>query len=110
MAGVKMTGAEYRAFTASDWGEDWYWDDTLFSLNGETVEDIGLVEDGDAIVILEGTIFCGYQHDAKRIDAKTFARQWLRKQSHVTLSVEVPKDSLDEVTALLKAIKGVKIL
>ena len=41
--GVKMTGAEYRAFTAAEWGPDWYWDETVFLHNGEEVYDIGEV-------------------------------------------------------------------
>lgn len=109
MAGVKLTGEEFNEFTTCDlWGEDWYWDETRFRLNGVEVDDIGEVQPTDEIVLLEGTIFKGYEVQAEAIDALVFARKWLKQRHLTTLIVTVPKDQVDSFKAEMK-VKGYKV-
>jgi hypothetical protein len=89
-----MTGAEYAAFTADEWGPGWYWDETLFTLNGEEVDDIGEVRPDDEIVMLEGTIYKGDTPRAEAISALNYARRWLKKQAFTSIVVEVPNEDV----------------
>ena len=112
MAGLKMNGAEYKAFTTAEWGPDWYWDETVFLWNGKEVEDIDNEEvaDTDQITIVEATIFKGSDMDSEAIDGVRFARNWLKAQTMARLLVEVPREKLEEVQTLLKSVKGVKVV
>ncbi|ARK07550.1 hypothetical protein LAV_00175 [Sphingobium phage Lacusarx] len=107
--GVKMTGAEFTAFTAADWGPDAYWDDTVFRHNGEEVDDLGTVEPTDEIVILSGIVIFGYEAGAKAECALKFARKWLKSQSHTSITVEVPNGDIATFKADMKA-RGFKVL
>ena len=110
MASVKLTGQEYNEFCNSDvWGEDWYWDETLFLYNGKEVDDLGELAPIDEVVVLEGTVFKGSTHDAVAVDAVAFVRKWLKARTVVTVMVEVPKDQLVEFKAAMKA-KKLKVL
>lgn len=109
MAGVKLTGQEYNEFCNSDvWGEDWYWDETLFRHNGKEVDDLGELDPADEVIVLEGTIFKGSTHDAVAIDAVPFVRKWLKSRSVVTVMVEVPKEQIEAFKADMKA-KNLKV-
>jgi hypothetical protein len=110
MAGLRMTGREFKAFTSSDWGPDWYWDECTFLHNDKEVDDIGVVEDTDLIVILGATIFKGQEPHSEAIDGVAFARRWLKKHTSASLILEVPHEKLAEVKALIKGVKGVKIV
>ena len=102
--GVKMTGAEYTAFTNSEWGPGWYWDETLFLLNGEEVDDIGTVQPDDKIVILDGVIYKGSDYKADTVSALTFARRWLKAQTVTSVTVEVPNECVDAFKAEMKSL------
>lgn len=106
---VKMTGAEYTAFTADEWGPGWYWDETLFTLNGEEVDDIGEVQPDDEIVMLAGTIYKGDTPRAEAISAVNYARRWLKKQSVTSIVVEVPNESVAAFKQEMKG-KGYRVL
>ncbi len=96
MKGVKMTGAQFNAFVNDPiWPEEAYWDDTLFRLNGEEVDDFDKIEPSDEIVILEGYVFLGGNNDT--IMATTFARRWLKAQTHVVVMVTVPREQKDDL-------------
>jgi hypothetical protein len=110
MPGVRMTGAEYKAFTGFEWGPDWYWDETAFLHNDVEKDDIGEVDDTDVIVILAATIYKGQEANSEAIDGVRFARAWLKKRNSTSLIIEVPNPVLDSVKALLKGVKGVRIV
>lgn len=107
---VKMTGAQYKAFLATEWGPDAYWEDTEILKNGEAVEgdrdsDPTLYADADTVTILGGTIIPDQslppsQHE--HIDAVKFARKWLKAQSTVTLVVEVPRQHAEWFASSIK--------
>ena len=109
MAGLKMTGAEYKAFTAAPWGPGWYWDETDFLHNNVEKDDIGEVEDTDTIVILSGTIYKGDTPRAEAIDAVAYARKWLKAQAFTSVIVEVPNDQVTAFKADMKS-KGLKVV
>lgn len=108
-SGVRLTGQEYLDFVGSEWGPEWYWDDTLFRHNGEEVEDIGEVQPSDEVVLLEGTIYKGYGPGAGTLSALTFCRKWLRQRKVTTLIVEVPNEKVESVRVTL-AERGCKVL
>ncbi|WCS27196.1 hypothetical protein LOK46_10385 [Methylobacterium sp. NMS14P] len=97
---VKMTGAQFKAFLATEWGPDAYWEDTEILKNGEEVDegrdsDPTYYADTDTVTILGGTIIPDQSQPPSLIeyvDAVKFARKWLKAQSTVTLVVEVPRE------------------
>lgn len=110
MAGLKMTGRQYNMLCDAEWGPDWYWDDTVFMHNGVEVYDIGTAKLTDEIILKEGTIHCGYEPGAERLDALVFARAWFKKNNTISVVVEMPKDIRFEFEDSIRHLKGVKIL
>lgn len=92
--GVKLTGKQLKAFMASDWGnDDAYWDDVCFIVNDVEIDPYAGFEesetaDDDAIEVISGTVYLG----EKEIDAMKFLRQWLKKQTHVSVTTDVPRE------------------
>lgn len=97
---VKMTGAQFKAFLAAEWGPDAYWEDTEILKNGEVADedrdsDPTYYTDTDIVTIQGGTIIPDQSlppSQLEHIDAAKFARKWLKAQSTVTLMVEVPRE------------------
>ena len=96
---VKMTGAQFKAFLAAEWGPDAYWEETEITVNGEPMPDDcddAFVKDADTITITGGVIYQDQVHNPQScINAEPFARKWLKAQSTVTLMVEVPREHAD---------------
>jgi hypothetical protein len=109
---VKMTGAQYKAFLASNWGPDAMWEETEIFRNGERVpeeedSDPSLYADGDIITIAAGTIIPDQDAPAEDIvflDAVKFARKWLKAQNTVTLMVDVPREHADRFAQMIAEI------
>lgn len=108
---VKMTGAEYKSFMASDWGADCYMDDYVISVNGTKYEQLdGGLEDAednmkpsDKVVIHEGGI---YRESAYIRSLESHFKLWRKAQTTSFLSVECPDDRLDAVKAAIVAAGG----
>lgn len=106
---VKMTGAQYKAFLAADWGPDAYWEEAEISVNGQEAPEDGVdeasIKDTDVITITGGAI-C--QDQVKRphdwINAEPFARKWLKAQSTVTLMVDVPREHADQFVTMIQGV------
>jgi len=100
---VKMTGAQFKAWLASDWGPDAMWEDTQVIRNGELVDeerdsDPAAYADGDTVILVGGTIIPDQSVAASQmeyVDAVKHAKKWLKSQSVVTLMVEVPREHAD---------------
>lgn len=106
---VKMTGAQYKAFLAAEWGPDAYWEEAEIAVNGEpTPDDINeeeFIKDGDTVTITGGAI-CQDQvkHPHNWINAEPFARKWLKAQKTVTLMVDVPRELADQFVTMIAAL------
>ncbi|SCW95798.1 hypothetical protein [Ancylobacter rudongensis] len=112
--GVKLTGAEYKAFIASDWGHpDAYWDDTSFKVDGQKTDDIDdqALNDDAIVEILAGYFFADQKMSTRGVKATTFVKKWLKKHTTFTVTVIVPKERRDELMSLLEgmASKGVSV-
>lgn len=110
---IKTDGATWKRFYDDPeiWAGDAYSDDTRISFNGfedDGEMDYSQVAD-DAVVVLEsGTIV--YPANGGRViqdmvDMVKAFRAWLKKQQNQLVLIDVPKDRIDEIKALLKANK-----
>lgn len=108
---VKCTGAEYKAFISSDWGDGVYMDDYAIAINGEKYDQLeGGLEDaeenlqpGDKVVIMEGGI---YQDSGYVRSLESHFKLWRKKQATAFLAVECPNDKLEAVKAAIVAAGG----
>lgn len=108
---VKCTGAEYKRFMNSDWGDGVFMDDYVISINGTVYEQLegGLddaeekIQPSDKVVILGGDVF----RDSSHIRSlESHFKQWRKKQTTAFLSVECPIDKLDAVKAAIVSAGG----
>ena len=108
---VKCTGAEYKRFMNSDWGDGVFMDDYVISINGTVYEQLegGLddaeekIQPSDKIVIIEGGVFVGNRH-VRSLEAHF--KQWRKRHSTAFLAVECPIDKLDAVKAAIVSAGG----
>jgi len=112
--GVKLNGAQFKAFWASDWGlgepGSFFADDVCAAINGVITDDIDTekLEDKDSLNVLGGVIFHG--GDAREeIDLVSFIRKWLKAQKVATFLVEVPLEDAEEFRLHVKAFPQAKI-
>lgn len=95
--GVKTDGATFKRYYKDDSPEAWppetYFDDDLILINGEEARDRDLAEvaDTDLIEIQSGTVLISADPE-KAVALTTHFRRWLKKQTTVTLLVEVARD------------------
>lgn len=103
---LKITGAEYKAWIASDWGHpDAHWDDYQAVVDGVEVDDIDddTVSDTAVIEIYGGVVLLG---NGKDMSAKSHFNRWKKAQTSATVAIEIPKDKLDELKARVAALGG----
>ena len=100
---VKMTGAQFKAWLATEWGPNAMWEETEVLRNGELVEqdvdsDPGIYADTDTVTLVAGTIIPDQNATPSAmeyLDALKVARKWLKSQTTVTLMVDVPREHAD---------------
>lgn len=101
--GVKMTGAQFKRFMEWEgWDGGKHWDETLFVLRSDQVDDVDAddLDDEEIIEILGGTVYDS-EYEAVAA-ARPFARRFLKSESHLNLRIEVSRDEAD---AFVEAIK-----
>lgn len=98
-----MTGAEFVAWQAADWGhKDAHWDDFTLLINGVDVDDYDhkKIKPEDKITIHGGVVFLG---EGKEMSAQAHFNRWKKAQTTDTICVEVPKEC---VQAFMTALPG----
>lgn len=100
---IKTTGAEFKEWINSDWGDDSWWDDYEVLVNGVETEDYDTdtMTDADKIEIRSGVII---QKNGDMTDAKKHFKAWQKKQTHIYISVCVSKEKETELRAFLATI------
>ncbi len=98
---MKMSGAEFKAWQNSDWG-DGYWEEYELSINGSVVEDFDLdkINDTDKIVITGGIVFLT-QHDRDGVTASSHFNRWKKSNAVSFLSIQVEKSDVAELQEIL---------
>ncbi len=105
--GVKMTGEQYKRFVDDKelWNNgDYYWDDTVFKVNGEELEDFAEddIKDTDKVEICYGSIYSNKaEHHAVICAATTLARKFMAKETNIEAIVSIPKTVFDMFKAEL---------
>jgi hypothetical protein len=106
MDAVKMTGVEWKRFYVDDaiWGDSGYHDDTVIIVNGVEIDasfDLSTdIKDTDTVEVQYGSYYRD-RHDNIGSDIVELARDWMKSQLVTVLTVEVPKDKIEEFKALL---------
>ncbi|OGU22501.1 MAG: hypothetical protein A2580_08935 [Hydrogenophilales bacterium RIFOXYD1_FULL_62_11] len=99
---IKTTGAEFKQWLESDWGQDAWWEDNVVKVDGAYVDDDydhSTIPDASAVVLEQGLILT--EKGAKNVDAVRHFRAWRAAQEHTYVVVKVPKDQLDAFLATL---------
>lgn len=98
---MKMTGAEFKAWQNSDWG-DGYWEEYELSINGVAVEDFDLlnISDADKIVVTGGIVFES-ANDRDGRSAQSHFNRWKKSITVKFLSLQVDKDDLPALQEVL---------
>lgn len=116
---TKMNGAQFKAFWNSEWIpgrpnvalDDWVYmiDDNVINSdeNGDFAENT--IADTATVKILQGAVYDQDDTNWPGIGLALLARRWLRAQTHVQLVVEVEKERVASIKALLASNK-VKVL
>jgi len=102
---LRMSGAEYKAYMAADWGHpDAHYDDYTVYLDGVEVSDVDDTKVADT-ALLEfwgGVVYLGNRD----MSLKAHFNRWKRAQTVRYVTVEIPVDKLDELKAAVKALRG----
>lgn len=106
---TKTTGAEWKRFynDKTAWPEGFWHDDEIMTLNGEEPPedwDLGEVADTAALSILAGVVFNAEGDSVASLESHF--KKWRKQQNTASVAVEIPKDKLDELKALVKTIGG----
>lgn len=113
MARVKMTGAQFKEFYASEWvqGREVYVDDDSYIVNSIETDDYGThnAKDADRVEIVCGSLCDSNDIHWEGMAFTSLARAWLKKQSTAVLIIEFPKELEDSVRDLLKS-NGIKVM
>lgn len=99
---MKTNGATWKAYLAS-WPDGQWYDDHDESINGETFD--GDPEDDAVVEVTCGVVYAD-ENDREGKDLIRHFRAWERAQSHANVLCNVPKDKLEDLSALLKGIGG----
>lgn len=104
---IKMNGAEFKAWVASDWGENAWWDDYVIVINGEEVQDYDeeRIANTDTVLVDGGIVFLD-THGEKSVSATSHFKAWKKTQTHTVVLVEVPNDRLGDLPCVLAQIKA----
>lgn len=112
---VKTTGAEFKRFydDKAVWGEKGWCDDFCLEVDGREFGDgdyldVSSLSDSSKVKIISGMIFDGPE-DGDESDMIVTFRKWKKSQSVIGMVIEVEKDRLDEVLAILKS-NRIKVL
>lgn len=106
-----MTGAEFKAWLASDWSrpnrasDDPMWDDVWVTVDGNGTDDpvISTIADDAAIVVEHGIIvFDQNRLDSDTMHASAHIRAWRKKRSEKTIVITVPVDRAPVVEEMLR--------
>lgn len=104
---LTVSGAQFKAFYQDPdfWpedGGDTYHDDVLFLIDGHEAADMDAdkLADTASVTIVYGGVVEG---KGAGMGLDDYLKKWLSAQSSVLLSIEVPKDKLQEVLATLES-------
>lgn len=107
---LKIPAAEFKRFynDPTYWPEDngdTYHDDVLFAIDGVETSDMETekLPDNAVVTIVYGGAVFGHGNG---VGLDTYFRRWRKEQDTVYLTVAVPKDKQDAVTAAIKAAGG----
>lgn len=113
---TKTTGAEFKRFYNDPkyWIEenDMFHEDELLMVNGvqwDNDEDRDKIPDNAKVVIIGGVVFSNEWDSDKAPGFDTFFIRWKKGQNTTILCIEVKKEEVARITALLKK-EGAKIL
>jgi hypothetical protein len=106
---VKTTGAEFKAWLASDWGADAWWDDYVLIIDGAEVDDYDeeKLADDAKIVIDSGVVYLDDTGEKSK-SATAHFNAWKKSQTHTIVMVTLPKNELDEFKKLVESM-GFKV-
>ena len=113
---VKTTGAEYKAYlkeqSAEWWPDGAYMDGESLLVDGKSTDEDDLFDalkmaDSASLVIESGSYYA-YATDRDPISLETHFKRWRKAQTVTRISVEVHRDKLPELEALLKSF-GAKV-
>lgn len=98
---VKMTGAQFKAFWAAEWGPNAMIEEEAVTVDGEEFDtidgDVAAISDASRVTLAGGIIIPDQMaHRQAEINAENFARKWLKAQTTVTLMVEVPREHAND--------------
>jgi hypothetical protein len=107
MALIKTTGKELKKFWDDNdpafWPADSEVDSMTWQVNGIEREDVHIDSLADLdVLVVSGAIGIGDDYR----DLAGVMRKWRKKQTHVTLVVELPAEQQDALAAFLKGLKG----
>lgn len=106
---IKTNGAEWKRFYNDKvfWPEGHWHDDELMTLNGEESPedwDLSEVPDSAALTIEAGCVFDAAGDSVASLESHF--KKWRKAQTTASVVVEIHKDKLDELKALVKTIGG----
>jgi class 3 adenylate cyclase len=110
--GVKTNGETIKRYLGDTslqaWPKDTYYEEDEILINGVLADmdtDLSVVAD-DAIIEIKGGAVLMEGDQEKCVAMTTHFRRWLKKQSHVTLLVEVHRDYVDAMRNAVEAHGG----
>ena len=105
----KMTGYEYKAFIHSDWDRllgvtGAYMDFSEVTVNGnEEPDDTDAIPDNAIVVIHTGDV---YADTPINMSLQACFTKWKKTQTHTTMLIRVPEESVDYMKKQVKLCKG----
>lgn len=90
---TRMSGREYNAFQKwSGWRDgDLYWEDTLFTINGEETDDLAENQPEGAVIEILGGAVRSMTDQEFSMTAIDFSRKFLRSLTTKTILVEIQR-------------------
>lgn len=106
---IECAGLEMKQFLLSSefWGENTYYDDARFIVNGNYAENgIGVKElkDDDVVAIEDGYVFCAEAGENEEPSLEEYFLLWKSRQSTATIIATCPLHLVDLIKdAIIKA-------
>lgn len=110
---VKLSGTDFKAWIASDWGHpDAWWEDEVITVDGVEADncEVAGIPDHAVVVVTGGVILSPLDAGMEDRNAETELRRWLRARSTAHVVVEVEKEQVQNLKALLKREKIGKVV
>lgn len=113
---LKVTGAEWKKFYDDDtvWAGEAYQDDCLILVDGVNADegegiDLSKISDTAKVEVCSGYIVRHTDDGDEHFDILKVFKAWSKKQNVVFVTLGVPKDRLEEFTALVLNHMGIKV-